>query len=233
MAFNDGAKMSDIVSFEEEERSISRKSKEYKKASTKPVVKRNKTKKLKNILPARPYLFLDKLSDSEIEDKILDALKLYMKSPEEVYPLILNTKTRLNNITNNENLILIAYEVCIFCSRLLSENCIKLVIKVKDSDVKLKIKKNKYLDLEQLNKVKQYIQNDVFFFDTFTECKYIENEIDSYIQSPMEVTSGVIRCGHCDSDKTFSWQKQVRSADEPMTTFFHCMTCGKGGKLSS
>lgn len=234
MAFNDGAKMSDIVSFEDEERSISRRSKEYKKMSAKPTIKRNKTKKLKNILQARDYSFLDKLSDSEIEDKIIDALNIYTSdTSEELYQLILNTKTRLYNISNNENLILIAYEVCIFCSKLLSENCMKLTIKVKDENIKLKMKKVKTLDKSQINKVKEYIQNDIFFFDTFTDCKNTENETDTYIENPTQITSGVIRCGHCDSDKTYSWQKQVRSADEPMTTFFHCMTCGKGGKLSS
>ncbi|EEH04766.1 DNA-directed RNA polymerase III [Histoplasma capsulatum var. duboisii H88] len=30
----------------------------------------------------------------------------------------------------------------------------------------------------------------------------------------------------CDGDRAYFYQLQIRSADEPMTTFFKCTTCG-------
>ncbi|KAL4919286.1 transcription factor S-II-domain-containing protein [Aspergillus aurantiobrunneus] len=30
----------------------------------------------------------------------------------------------------------------------------------------------------------------------------------------------------CDGDRAYFYQKQIRSADEPMTTFLQCSTCG-------
>ncbi|EFX01932.1 RNA polymerase 3 c11 subunit [Grosmannia clavigera kw1407] len=32
----------------------------------------------------------------------------------------------------------------------------------------------------------------------------------------------------CDGDEAAFFQVQIRSADEPMTSFFKCMTCGHG-----
>ncbi|KAI2252711.1 RNA polymerase III C11 subunit [Ophidiomyces ophidiicola] len=30
----------------------------------------------------------------------------------------------------------------------------------------------------------------------------------------------------CNSDRAYFYQLQIRSADEPMTTFLRCVTCG-------
>ncbi|KAG5185244.1 transcription factor S-II-domain-containing protein [Tribonema minus] len=38
---------------------------------------------------------------------------------------------------------------------------------------------------------------------------------------------GMFECGRCKSKKTHYYQKQTRSADEPMTTFVTCLHCGK------
>lgn len=38
------------------------------------------------------------------------------------------------------------------------------------------------------------------------------------------------RCGRCKSLKTHYYLLQTRSADEPMTAFFTCLTCGKRWK---
>ncbi|KAI9756116.1 MAG: hypothetical protein M4579_004003 [Chaenotheca gracillima] len=35
---------------------------------------------------------------------------------------------------------------------------------------------------------------------------------------------------NCDGGKAFFYQVQIRSADEPMTTFLKCTTCGKRWK---
>ena len=35
------------------------------------------------------------------------------------------------------------------------------------------------------------------------------------------------RCGKCKSQNLNNWEKQTRSADEPMTQFFNCLDCGQ------
>jgi transcription elongation factor S-II len=44
-----------------------------------------------------------------------------------------------------------------------------------------------------------------------------------------EIT-GVFQCGRCKSWKTKHTEAQTRSADEPMTVFVMCYTCGKNWK---
>jgi len=44
------------------------------------------------------------------------------------------------------------------------------------------------------------------------------NEQDEFIKNPFEVVEGVLEC-KCGSKKVYSYQKQCRGADEPMTTF--------------
>jgi len=56
-------------------------------------------------------------------------------------------------------------------------------------------------------------------------------EHDDYIVRPFEVVEGVTECGKCGSRKTYSVQKQVRSSDEPMTTFSRCVECGNSWKI--
>jgi len=42
-----------------------------------------------------------------------------------------------------------------------------------------------------------------------------------------EATTDMFKCENCGSRKTTFYQKQTRSADEPMTTFVTCVECGK------
>ncbi len=52
----------------------------------------------------------------------------------------------------------------------------------------------------------------------------IEND---RIVNPPEVKKGIYKCKKCKSEKTWSYQLQTRSADEPMTSFITCVDCGK------
>ena len=38
---------------------------------------------------------------------------------------------------------------------------------------------------------------------------------------------GMYKCSRCKSTRTTNFQKQTRSADEPMTVFVKCKDCGK------
>ena len=43
----------------------------------------------------------------------------------------------------------------------------------------------------------------------------------------VKATEGILICPKCRSKNTEYYQKQTRSADEPMTTFANCVDCGK------
>lgn len=57
-------------------------------------------------------------------------------------------------------------------------------------------------------------------------------EQDDFREHPFEVEEGVLECFKCNGKKTLSYQKQTRSADEPMTTFVTCVGCKNKWKYS-
>jgi DNA-directed RNA polymerase subunit M/transcription elongation factor TFIIS len=60
---------------------------------------------------------------------------------------------------------------------------------------------------------------------SFENIKFRQNEQDEFIVNPFEVEEGALECKKCGSKRTFSYSKQVRSCDEPMTTFAQCISC--------
>lgn len=68
---------------------------------------------------------------------------------------------------------------------------------------------------------------------TFKEMQNMLNEQNDFIENPFAVEEGVLKCEatnkdgkFCGSKRVFSYQKQVRNSDEPMTTFATCCKCG-------
>ena len=59
---------------------------------------------------------------------------------------------------------------------------------------------------------------------TYTSIKNRLDEHDEFIINPFEVEEGVTAC-KCGSVRVFTYQRQVRSADEPMSTFAQCVKC--------
>lgn len=59
---------------------------------------------------------------------------------------------------------------------------------------------------------------------TFTDIKNRIDEHDEFIINPFEVEEGVTIC-KCGSKRVFTYSKQTRGADEPMTTFAKCVSC--------
>lgn len=57
------------------------------------------------------------------------------------------------------------------------------------------------------------------------------NEQDDFIENPFEVEEGVLEC-KCGSKRVFSYSKQTRSSDEPMTTYAECVKCGSTWQYS-
>lgn len=65
----------------------------------------------------------------------------------------------------------------------------------------------------------------------FTNVKNRMDEHDDFIVNPFEVEEGVTQC-KCGSERVFTYSKQVRSSDEPMTTFAKCVECKAQWTLS-
>ncbi len=68
---------------------------------------------------------------------------------------------------------------------------------------------------------------DEYLFNTpgFDSAKDIEiNSIFSF-KSKVEVVTGVFKCPKCHTDRVTYYQKQMRSADEPMTIIITCESC--------
>jgi DNA-directed RNA polymerase subunit M/transcription elongation factor TFIIS len=59
---------------------------------------------------------------------------------------------------------------------------------------------------------------------TFIDIKNRIGEHDEFIINPFEVEEGETTC-HCGAGRVFTYQKQTRGADEPMTTFAKCVKC--------
>lgn len=51
-------------------------------------------------------------------------------------------------------------------------------------------------------------------------------ELDN-LQTSIEAEEGSYQCDKCGEWRTISFKKQVKSADEPMTTFIKCLGCSK------
>ena len=65
-----------------------------------------------------------------------------------------------------------------------------------------------------------------------SEHERVQMEIDN-LQSTIEAEEGVYQCPkpECGGYRTLSRDKQVRSADEPMTTFVRCLDCGQRWRI--
>ena len=61
--------------------------------------------------------------------------------------------------------------------------------------------------------------------EDYNNIKYLIEEQDEFIINPFEVEEGVTKCNKCGSERVFTYSKQVRSSDEPMTTFAKCVKC--------
>ena len=52
-----------------------------------------------------------------------------------------------------------------------------------------------------------------------------EHETDTFLEEDIDVAEGALSCPKCKMNKTFSYTKQVRSADEGTSVFARCYNC--------
>ena len=119
-----------------------------------------------------------------------------------------NIKIIENNIKkhyNEDELNSILYEVC--------------------NDIQLGISLN---DILNNIKNKKYIWNHYSLKNIINK----QDEQDDFLVSPFQVEEGVEQCKKCKSFRVMSYQRQDRSADEPMTTYCTCSNCGTNWKYS-
>lgn len=97
--------------------------------------------------------------------------------------------------------------------------------------------------LKQFSGSKDIIKNAIFsaktvsdiedsMYLTHKQLKDNQKMRDEYITSPVDVEEGVMQCNKCGSMRTFSAQKQVRSADEGFSTFCLCANCGAKWRIN-
>lgn len=60
----------------------------------------------------------------------------------------------------------------------------------------------------------------------FDQIRELIDEEEQFIKNPIKLEDGVMPCRKCESLKTYSYQKQVKSSDEGFTTFVSCFSCG-------
>lgn len=75
------------------------------------------------------------------------------------------------------------------------------------------------------NKCKIDENLDIWDNEIYNEIKQLQKEKDEFISNPFVVEEGVMKCDKCGSNRTYSFSKQVRSADEGFTTFVTCANC--------
>jgi DNA-directed RNA polymerase subunit M/transcription elongation factor TFIIS len=56
--------------------------------------------------------------------------------------------------------------------------------------------------------------------------EWIQEVYPKHIEKHIDITDSVLQCGKCKKNTVDYYEKQTRGADEPMTLFAHCLTCG-------
>jgi DNA-directed RNA polymerase subunit M/transcription elongation factor TFIIS len=59
-----------------------------------------------------------------------------------------------------------------------------------------------------------------------------QTEKDEFITNPFEAHESVEKCPKCGGNKTYSYQRQVRSSDEGFSTFSTCFGCGNKWRIN-
>ena len=123
-----------------------------------------------------------------------------------------------------------------------NKKCIKVINKFLNNKIKNEDKNRITLqvieDLKSNNKTFQKVILDLksnqysWNHSCFSDSHFNETEILEYLIKPFEVEEGVLCCIKCKSKRSYSYQKQTRSADEPMSTFATCANCGYSWKYS-
>ncbi len=121
---------------------------------------------------------------------------------------------------------------------------INVILKEVDNAIERELIKNTTLDKESIkNEIVYQVYHDIksgkklvdiqkqlrtnkilWHHNVYEKLYYEELEEDGFIVKPFEVEEGVLEC-KCGSKRVYSYQKQSRGSDEPMSTYAQCMAC--------
>ena len=92
---------------------------------------------------------------------------------------------------------------------------------------------DKHLQHDIVINIYNELNKNFVLFDSsdFSEQKFKEYKQFKYLSEPLQVCEGIHTCCKCKSKKTYSYQLQTRSSDEPMTNFVTCAECGNKWKF--
>ena len=96
---------------------------------------------------------------------------------------------------------------------------IELCEALKEGNLKEKIV-NKELDMNKICNLPAYKLNPTKWTDIIHKKEQVKNKMDNL------ASTDNYKCKKCKKNKCTVSQAQTRSADEPMTTFVKCLTCG-------
>ena len=132
----------------------------------------------------------------------------YNNIEKSVYNWAIKNSTDLNIEANwnNENFV-----------HMYVQRCMDVIHHIKEYELNEKIQN------------KEILSKDIGFF----EHKNFNNDRWAPIVHETDETDkdGIFQCKKCNSKKTTYYSLQTRSADEPMTNFITCLTCGNRWKM--
>ena len=98
---------------------------------------------------------------------------------------------------------------------------------------KLKYNLNTNLQKEVIILLYEQLSKNNVLFDSneFSTQRFKEYKQFKYLTESVQVCEGIHTCSKCKSKKTYSYQLQTRSSDEPMTNFVTCAQCGNKWKF--
>ncbi|CAI2374823.1 unnamed protein product [Moneuplotes crassus] len=78
---------------------------------------------------------------------------------------------------------------------------------------------------------KEFLDDDTKKKRQEMEKSIVDSKRSDFMIANMKLKEGMYTCGRCKGKKTTFYEQQTRSADEPMTTFVQCLTCGHNMKF--
>lgn len=205
--------------------------------------------KTKNITKRKKNIFGNKLIQQHkkyVYSVSNNSIKELRDKSKVVLGTILN---KLDNETNTKHIKVIETNIYNVCIRLYKKKF--NTINLHESDTEHNFFLDTYKDImyqiytyicKSINTIEQHQlivnifneleKNNVLFdFGDFSEQKFKEYKQFKYLTEPLSVSEGIHTCGKCKSKKTYSYQLQTRSSDEPMTNFVTCASCGNKWKF--
>ncbi len=80
---------------------------------------------------------------------------------------------------------------------------------------------------QKIKEVMSELRAGRFGYDhrAYDDCRKKQEEYDEYLDNPFQVEQGIMRCVKCRSERTMSYLRQDRAADEGTSVYSQCLDC--------